>query len=157
MTRTSSPCVRAYDSTSRSPPAFAAAYGEFGDNGASSVHEPASIEPYTSSVDTCTSRAPAARHAAASRCAPTALVSANTSAAVIDRSTWVSAAKLTTTSWPGTSDASSSLSQMSPFTNVYPPATGSRLAGLPAYASLSRTVTSAPAQAGNPPVSRVRT
>ena len=56
MTTTSSPWVRWAASASRSEPAFEAAYGEFGASGQSSVHEPCSIEPYTSSVDTCTNR-----------------------------------------------------------------------------------------------------
>ena len=44
-----------------------AAYGEFGDTGCVSGQEPASIEPYTSSVDTCTNRATWWRQAASRR------------------------------------------------------------------------------------------
>ena len=51
------PNVRTYAGTSRSPAAFAALYGLDGRSGSVSVEEPpASRSPYTSSVDTCTSR-----------------------------------------------------------------------------------------------------
>ena len=46
------PCVWTCACTSRSPAAFVAEYGEEGRSGESSVNEPCSIEPYTSSVDT---------------------------------------------------------------------------------------------------------
>src|SRR5258705_13861433 len=61
----------------------------------------------------------------------------------MERSTWVSAAKFTTTSAPSIAPATALASQMSPFTNRYPgsSATDSRLARFPAYVSLSSTVT----------------
>lgn len=46
---------------------------------------------------------------------------------------------------------------MSPSTSRTLSATGARLAGLPAYVSLSSTTTSAPAYAGYPPDASVRT
>jgi hypothetical protein len=42
---TGSPWVTAYARATRSPPAFAAAYGERGSSGDSSVHDPSSIVP----------------------------------------------------------------------------------------------------------------
>ena len=132
---TSSPWVRAYARAIRSPPAFAAAYGEFGSSRASSAHDPVATLPYTSSVDTCTTRGtPASRHACSSTWVPTTFVVTKSAAPAIDRSTCVSAAKLTTMSCPGTTVASSPASQMSPRTKVSPglSVTGSRLARFPA-------------------------
>ena len=55
-------------------------------------------------------------------------------APLIERSTWVSAAKLTTASCPGTSERTSAASEMSPCTNRSRglAETGARLARLPA-------------------------
>ena len=60
----------------------------------------------------------------------------------IERSTWVSAAKLTTASHPSPARSTASGSAMSPTTSSTP--VPSRFAGLPAYVSLSRTTTSSP-------------
>ena len=83
----------------RSPPAFAAAYGEFGASGASSAHEPDAMLPYTSSVETWTTRrTPWSRHACRSTWTPAVFVATKAGASVIERSTCVSAAKLSTAS-----------------------------------------------------------
>jgi len=116
-----------------SPPALAAAYGEFGDSGVCSSQEPLSMLPYTSSVEMWTILGvPASRHACIRVWVPSTLVRTNSPAPTMERSTWDSAAKLTTRSCPGTTSASSSASQMSPLTNVKRPSTGARLARLPA-------------------------
>ena len=61
-------------------------------------------------------------------------VAANSAAPAIDLSTCVSAAKLITASWPGSTDLSSEASQMSPLTNSNRglSETGWRLARFPA-------------------------
>ena len=136
--------MRQYARASRSLPAFAAAYGEFGSSGQSSVHEPDPIEPYTSSVDTCTTRSmPARRQASSSAWVPSTLVMTNGAAPATERSTWDSAAKCTTASCPGTTSASSPGSQMSPCTKDSRSCPIGRLSVLPAYVSLSSTVTRA--------------
>ena len=114
---------------------MAAEYGEFGSTGAPSAHEPEAMLPYTSSVDTCTTGpTPASRHACSSTCTPATFVATNGAAPLIDRSTWVSAAKLITASWPGTSDPTTEASHMSPRTNLSRglSQTGARFARLPA-------------------------
>ena len=59
------------------------------------------MEPYTSSVDTCTNReTPASSAACSSTWVPTTLVETKSAAPVIERSTCDSAAKCTTTSTP---------------------------------------------------------
>src|SRR5262245_15135580 len=63
----------------------------------------------------------------------------------IERSTCVSAAKLTIASQPAAARSTVSGSPMSPTTSSAP--TTSRFAGLPAYVSLASTATSAPAAA----------
>src|SRR3712207_6938164 len=83
----------------------------------SSVQEPSSIEPYTSSVETCTTRRTECRSDASNTCwAPSTLVSTNPAAPVMERSTWDSAAKFTTTSCPGRAASRSAGTQMSPCT-----------------------------------------
>src|SRR5947199_10342119 len=110
---TGSPNVRWYERASRSEPAFDAEYGEFGSSGRSSVHEPSSIEPYTSSVDTCTNRDTRASSAACSSTwVPTTLVDTKSAAPLIERSTCDSAAKCTTTSVPAIADATVAASPM---------------------------------------------
>src|SRR5258708_32594162 len=102
---TSSPWVRAYAPATRSPPAFAAEYGELGSSRAPSAHDPDATLPYTSSVDTCTTRGtPASRHACSSTCTPVTFAAMKSDAPAIDLSTCVSAAKLTTTPGPGTTE-----------------------------------------------------
>jgi len=57
-------------------------------------------EPYTSSVEMCTTRSmPSRRAACMTMLVPTQLVMAKSSGPEIDRSTWLSAAKCTTASW----------------------------------------------------------
>ena len=74
--------------------------------------------PYSSSVPTWRKRPTPARRAASARVAtPTVLVRTASSGSTMERSTWVSAAKLTTTSWPAIASATWSGSQMSPWTN----------------------------------------
>ena len=114
---------------------MAAAYGEFGSSTASSRHDPAARLPYTSSVETWTTRrTPASRQASSSTWTPATLAVTKSEAPAIDRSRWVSAAKLITASWPGTTDASSWASQMSPRVkaNRGLSATGARFARFPA-------------------------
>ena len=57
-------------------------------------------------------------------------------------STWLSAAKLTTSSHPGTTSCTTLGSHMSPLTNLIRSLTSSRFSSLPAYVSLSRTTIS---------------
>jgi hypothetical protein len=117
VTEMFSPYVRAYARASRSAPALAAEYGELGSRMWSSFQEPSGIVPYTSSVETCTTRPTWCRSAASKTCcAPTKLVVAKSAAPVIDRSTWVSAAKLTTASCPASAASRAAGSQMSPRT-----------------------------------------
>src|SRR5258708_13815231 len=112
---TSSPWVRAYAPAIRSPPALAAEYGELGSSRAPSAHDPDATLPYTSSVDTCTTRDTfASRHACSITCTPATFAAMKPDAPAIDPSTCVSAAQLTTTSLPRTTHASSAPSQMSP-------------------------------------------
>jgi hypothetical protein len=76
------------------------------------------MEPYTSSVETCNTRAmPWRRHASKTVCAPSTFVTTKSAAPLIERSTWVSAAKFTTASWPGSTSSSRRASTMSPCTN----------------------------------------
>ncbi len=87
--------------------------------------------PYTSSVETWTTRGtPASRQACMRVWVPSTLVRTKSAAPSIERSTWLSAAKFTTRSWPGTTCASRSGSQMSPWTKSW--STPSMLARLPA-------------------------
>ena len=89
----------------------------------------------------------------------------NSAAPRIERSTCVSAAKLTTASQPSPALATASASQMSPSTSCV--SQPSRFAGLPEYVSLSSTTTSSPAATRRltkcepmnpaPPVTRIRT
>ena len=76
---------------------------------------------------------------------PTTLVSRNTAGPSIERSTWLSAAKWTTTSCPAISRVDHLASRMSPCTNggVESPSSSSTVALTPAYVSRSRLVTSA--------------
>jgi hypothetical protein len=67
----------------------------------------------------------------------------NSAASRIERSTCVSAAKLTIASHPRAAVATTSASQMSPCTNSC--STPSRFARFPEYVSLSSTTTSSPA------------
>ena len=62
----------------------------------------------------------------------------------MERSTWVSAAKLTMASAPSAASATASGSQIEPCTKRYraSPATSATLAGLPAYVRASRFTTS---------------
>ena len=70
-------------------------------SGDSSVNEPDSIEPYTSSVETWRKRAtPSSRAASSSTPVPITCVTANGSWPAIERSTCDSAAKFTTRSQP---------------------------------------------------------
>ena len=76
--------------------------------------------PYSSSVPTCRKRpTPAVRAASARVATPTVLVRTASSGSTMERSTWVSAAKLTTTSWPAMASATWPGSQMSPCTKVW--------------------------------------
>ena len=95
---------------------------------------------------------------------PSTSVSMNSAAPRIERSTCVSAAKLTTASQPSPAFATASASQMSPSTSRT--SQPSRFAGLPEYVSLSSTTTSSPAASRRltkcepmkpaPPVTRIR-
>jgi transposase-like protein len=60
--------VKVRDNHSRSEPALVAEYGELGSSGSRSVHEPVSIDPYTSSVETWIMVLMSASSAACSRC-----------------------------------------------------------------------------------------
>src|ERR671937_983346 len=157
--------VRTVASTCRSPPAFEALYGLDGMSVSSSFEdEPGSTSPYTSSVDTCTYRAPTADACWRRTYVPRTSVSMNSAAPKIERSTWVSAAKLTIASQPSAAVATASRSAMSLWTNST--SAPSRFARLPEYVSLSRTTTRSPAAARRfakcdpmkpaPPVTRIR-
>ena len=127
--------MRTYDSASRSLAALLAEYGEVGCTGWVSGHEPVSIDPYTSSVDTCRNRPTWCRSAASSRVwVPSTLVTTKSAAPTIDRSTWDSAAKWTTQSTPRITSSIRAASQMSPLTNRSrsDSLTGARLSGFPA-------------------------
>src|SRR6185312_856779 len=142
----STPKVRTAASTWRSPPAFDAAYGLDGRKGSVSTECcPSGMSPYTSSVETWTSRTPASRAQPSRTYVPWTSVSMNSAAPMIERSTWVSAAKLTTASHPAAASTTASASQMSPTTSST--SAPSRFALLPEYVSLSRTTTSSPAAA----------
>ena len=69
------------------------------------MNDPCSIEPYTSSVETCRYLRPRSRAASSSTCVPCMLVMMNASGPWIERSTWVSAAKLTIASQPAAASA----------------------------------------------------
>ena len=94
--------MRTYANTCSSPPAFDAEYGLDARSGASSVHAaaPSGMSPYTSSVDTCTKRLPWWRAWSSSTCVPSTSVRMNSAGPRIERSTCVSAAKLTIASTP---------------------------------------------------------
>src|SRR3954454_12387903 len=102
----------------RSEAAFDAEYGELGSSGQFSSHDPDSMDPYTSSVETCTNFVNLVDSAACNRVwVPSTLVSTKSAPPRIDRSTCDSAAKCTTASAAPTSLTASSASQMSPLTN----------------------------------------
>ena len=76
------------------------------------------MDPYTSSVLTCTNRRTPASRAAMIRVAvPTTSVSMNSVGLCSERSTWLSAARLMTTSQPSTARDATSGSAMSPWMN----------------------------------------
>src|SRR5450759_1861601 len=138
---TGTPYVVKYASTCRSPPALDAEYGLEGLMVSLSVKEPESIDPYPSSVETCTMREmPCARTTSSSVCVPRMSVWRNASGSAMERSTWVSAAKLTMASTPAAADSTASRSQMSPRTKLErgSAATFSRLSRFPAYVSVSK-------------------
>ena len=125
------PYVLTYASTCRSPPAFAALYGLEGRSGSvSAARPPASRSPYTSSVDTWTNRASFARAQSSNVIVPRTSVETNSFGPRIERSTCVSAAKLTIALQPTAARPTASGSAMSPTTSSA--ATPSRLAGFPA-------------------------
>ncbi len=127
--------MRWYAIATRSLDAFEAEYGELGCSGSVSGQEPSAIDPYTSSVDTCTNGATPCRSAASSSTwVPSTLVTTNGVAPAIERSTCDSAAKCTTASWPGSAASTCARSVMSPFTKLYDgeSSTGPRFARLPA-------------------------
>ena len=107
-----------YESAIRSEPAFDAEYGERGSSGSVSFDEPTSTEPYTSSVPMCTTRPISSRRAVSiTMLVPKQFVWMKSSGPAIERSTWLSAAKCTTASWPAIASSSVPGSQMLPFTN----------------------------------------
>ena len=119
VTITGWPYVVKYDRAIRSEPAFDAEYGERGSSGSPSCDEPASTDPYTSSVPMCTTRSISSRRAVSMRMfVPKQLVLMKSSGPAIDRSTWLSAAKWTTASCPAIASSSVPGSQMLPFTNL---------------------------------------
>src|SRR5205085_2795660 len=63
VTTTGNPYVEKYDSAIRSEPAFVALYGDRGSSGSVSVDDPTSTDPYTSSVEMCTTRSTPTRRA----------------------------------------------------------------------------------------------
>ena len=108
-----------YESAIRSEPAFEAEYGERGSSGSVSFDEPTSTEPYTSSVPMCTTRPISSRRAVSmTMFVPKQFVLMKSSGPAIERSTWLSAAKWTTASWPAIASSSVPGSQMLPLTNV---------------------------------------
>src|SRR5215210_5390159 len=96
-------------------------------------------------------------------CVPKTSVWMKSPAARIERSTWVSAAKLTIASQPSAASATAPGSPMSPWTKRC--STPSRFAGFPEYVSLSSTTTSSPPRTSRftkcepmnpaPPVTRI--
>src|SRR3954447_2543800 len=118
VTVTGRPYVWWYDSAIRSEPAFDAEYGDRGSNGSSSFEEPTSTDPYTSSVPMWITR-PISRRRAVSitMLVPKQFVLMKSSGPAIERSTWLSAAKWTTASWPRIASSSVPGSQMLPLTN----------------------------------------
>ena len=107
-----------YDSAMRSEPAFDAEYGERGSSGSVSFEEPTSTEPYTSSVPMCSTRPISSiRAVSITTLVPKQLVCTKSSGPRIDRSTWLSAAKCTTASWPRIASSIVGRSQMLPCTN----------------------------------------
>ena len=118
VTMTGRPCVVWWLSAMRSLPALEAEYGERGPSASLSRNEPSAIEPYTSSVEMWTKRStPTSRAASQSTLVPEQFVRTNASGSTMERSTWVSAAKWTTASWPAMASRTASRSQMSPRTN----------------------------------------
>src|SRR5690606_26769909 len=115
---TGRPWVSWYARAIRSEPALDAEYGDLGASTSVSEKEPSSIEPYTSSVEMCTNRSTPTWVAMSHiTFVPEQFVRTKTSGSRRDRSTWLSAAKCTTASWPGSAAATASRSQMSPCTN----------------------------------------
>ncbi len=122
-----------------------AAYGEFGSSRWVSGQEPAGIDPYTSSVDTCTKRPTPRRTAASSSvCVPSTLVRTKSPPPAMERSTCDSAAKCTTAPAPAMAASTAAGSQMSPSTTRSRGSSrqASRLARTPAYVNASSTTTS---------------
>ena len=108
-----------YASATRSPPAFEAEYGFEGRRGSVSRDAPRSTEPYTSSVEMWTRRGILRSLTVSSSVwTPKTSVRRNSSGSMIDRSTWVIAAKLITASTPRATSRTRFASQMSPWTNV---------------------------------------
>ena len=103
----------------RSEPAFDAEYGDRGSSGSVSRNEPSSIDPYTSSVEMWRNRSTPTRRATSHiTFVPSQFVWTNSSGLAIDRSTWLSAAKCTTASWPSIAAVTASRSVMLPFTKA---------------------------------------
>ena len=114
----------------RSPAAFATLYGLEGLIGSVSAAEPPPARsPYTSSVETWTKRAPVRRTSSSSTCVPKNSVRPKSVAPRIERSTCVSAAKLTIASQPSAASATAAASQMSAAMSSTP--VPSRFAGFP--------------------------
>jgi len=101
--------------------------------------------PYTSSVLMCRNFCTPTRRATSHiTLVPKQLVRTNAYGSLMLRSTWLSAAKCTTASWPSMPRTTASSSQMSPCTKVQrrSSSTSRMLAMLPAYVSASKMVTS---------------
>src|SRR6478735_8484200 len=119
VTMTGAPYVWWYERAIRSDPAFDAEYGERGSRGSDSFDEPTSTEPYTSSVPMCSTRPISSRRAVSiTMLVPKQFVLMKSSDPTIERSTWLSAAKCTTASWPRIAFSSAPGSQMLPRTNL---------------------------------------
>ena len=117
VTTTGRPNVSWYDRAIRSEAALEAEYGELGASGSPSPNEPSSIDPYTSSVDTCSTRPiPASRATRHTMDVPSQLVATKRAGSVSERSTWLSAAKWATASCPAMASARAEASHMSAWT-----------------------------------------
>ena len=102
--------------------------GKFGSSGEASVHAPSAIDPYTSSVESCTTVPRWAASLASSRtCTPITFEVIHSAVPAIDQSTCLAGEVHRGAS----TSASGGASQLSPQTNVTFPATGSRVARLP--------------------------
>ena len=103
----------------RSEPAFDAEYGDRGSSGSVSSDEPSSTDPYTSSVPMWRTRGISRRRAVSiTTLVPKQLVLTKSSGPAIDRSTWLSAAKCTTASWPAMASSNVPGSQMLPLAKL---------------------------------------